>query len=265
MLIVGEKINTSRSSIAPAVEKRDAAFIQDLARKQAEAGANMIDVNAGTLLGDEPAALAWLVQTVQAVLDMPCCLDSPNPVAIEAALKVHKGKALINSVSGEAERFNKIAPLVKKFGCSVVGLCMDDKGIPETAEGRLEVAKSLVSRLNDMGINDEDIYLDPLVQPISVNPQAAAVTLDTIGGITARLPRVHKICGLSNVSFGLPARKVINQSFMAMAIGRGLDGAIVDPLDGRLMALGLAATALAGQDEYCANYLAAYRKGKLEA
>ncbi len=264
MLIVGEKINTSRGAIAPAVEKRDAGFIREIARKQVANGAAMIDVNAGTLLDGEPDALAWLVQTVQAELDVPCCIDSPNPVAIQAALEVHRGKALINSISAETERFSKIAPLAGRYGCSVVGLCMDDGGIPETAAGRAEVAGKLVARLNDLGVKNEDIYLDPLVQPISVNFQAAAVTLDTIGAITAEFPGVHRICGLSNVSFGLPVRKLINQSFMVMAMDRGLDAAIVDPLDGGLMALTLAANALAGRDEYCTAYLAAYRRGKLE-
>lgn len=263
MLVIGELINTSRKKIHPAVEVRDAVYIQDIARRQVEAGAQMVDVNAGTLIHEEPEALRWLVQTVQTAVDVPLCIDSPNPVAIESALEVHRGKALVNSISDEKERFERIAPVVKKYGCGVVGLCMDDTGIPRSPEGRFRVASNLVCRLLDYGIAREDIYLDALIQPVSVVPDAGTVVLETLGQIKANFNGIHTICGLSNFSYGLPRRAIINQAFLVMAISRGLDAAIVDPLDSQLLSLMYAAEAALGKDEFCLNYIRAFSEGKV--
>ncbi len=263
MLIIGELINTSRKKIAPAVANRDAGYIKELARSQVEAGADMVDVNSGTMMKNEPEVLAWLVETIQAEVDAPLCLDSPNPEALERALSVHKGTAMLNSISGEKKRFKEILPLVKKYRTKVVALAMDDNGIPKTAENRLKVASNLVESLTAAGVPAEDIYLDPLVQPISTDSTAGAVVLETLWLIKSKLSGVHTICGLSNVSFGLPQRKLLNQAFIAMTMAVGLDSAIVDPLDERLMSLVTAANALRGDDLYCANYLEAYRKGRL--
>jgi 5-methyltetrahydrofolate--homocysteine methyltransferase len=264
MLIVGERINTSRKAIQPAVESRDAEFIVDTAKKQVEAGAKYIDANAGTLLAGEPDALEWLVKTIQGAVDVPVCIDSPSPVAIERALAVHKGQPMINSITAEKDRFAGIAPLVKEYGAKVIALAMGDGGIPENAEGRLKVASELIDKLTAMGIPVSDIYVDPLVYPIANGPAYGRAVLETIRTVKAEYPGVHAICGLSNVSHGLPIRKLINQAFLVMCVESGLDAAIIDPLDSRLVSLIYASEAIIGCDEYCMNYLTASREGKFE-
>lgn len=265
MIIVGERINTSRKAIDPAVRNRDTAFIQQTAKDQADASASYIDVNAGTLLSEEPAALEWLVKTVQAVVNLPLCIDSPNAKATEIALSVHQGKALINSISGEKNRFNAMLPLVTKYKTSVIALSMDDDGIQETAKKQLEKAKELNEKLLDAGVAVQDIYFDPLVRPISASPESGHLVIETIRLYKAAFPESHIICGLSNVSYGLPQRKLLNTAFLIMAISAGLDAAILDPLDKRLMSLLAAAKVLLNQDEYAADYIALARDGKLEA
>ncbi|MHB0913239.1 MAG: methyltetrahydrofolate cobalamin methyltransferase [Armatimonadota bacterium] len=264
MLIVGERINTSRKAIAPAVEGRDTEFIIDTAKKQYEAGARYIDANAGTLLEGEPDAVEWLVTTIQGAVDVPICIDSPNPTAIESALKVHKGQALINSITDEQGRFGKIAPLVKEYNTKVIALSMGDGGIPPNAEGRITVARSLIDKLTGMGMKLDDIYVDPLVYPVATGPQYGVAVLETIRTVKREYPGVHAICGLSNVSHGLPVRKLLNQAFLVMCMEAGLDAAIIDPLDQRLMALLLASEAILGIDDSCAEYLIAAREGKFE-
>ncbi|HHV62449.1 MAG TPA: methyltetrahydrofolate cobalamin methyltransferase [Firmicutes bacterium] len=263
MLIVGERINTSRPKVGPAVEARDASFIQDMALKQAQAGASMIDVNAGTLVNEEPEALVWLVNTVQEVVDVPLCIDSPNPVAIEAALKACRKKAMVSSVTAEKERYEKITPLVKEYGASIVALCMDESGVPDSAKDRIAIAERLVADLTRDGIPREDIYLDVMVRPVSVSARDGIEALETTRGIMQGIPGVHTICGLSNVSFGLPLRKLLNRAFLCILMGAGLDSAILDPLDREIMAAIYAAEALLGKDEFCMNYIAANRDGKL--
>ncbi|MEW6243468.1 MAG: methyltetrahydrofolate cobalamin methyltransferase [Bacillota bacterium] len=265
MFIVGEKINTSRKKINQAVVARDADYILKVAGEQLDAGADMIDVNAGTLVDGEPDALRWLVQIIQERFDVPLCIDSPNSAALLAALSVHKGRAMVNSVTMEKERMSAILPVVLRFGCKVVALCMDDNGIPDTAQQRLDIARRLVARLESEGINREDIYLDPLVRPISTGDNFGMAVLDTLRGISAELPGVHTICGLSNVSYGLPERALLNRTFLAMCIASGLDSAILDPNDNRLMACLHSAWALAGRDKFCRKYLKAHRAGKLSA
>lgn len=264
MLIVGERINTSRHAIEPAVKNRDKDLILQVAREQIAAGASFVDVNAGTLVDEEPEALKWLVQTIQSEIDVSLCIDSPNPLAIEAALKVHKGKAMVNSVTAEEERFERIASLVKDYGASVVALCMDGVEIPQGAQGRFEVASVLVERLTSMGIPIEDIYIDPLVQPISTGAESGLVVLETISQIMEGFKGIHTICGLSNISFGLPSRKLLNQTFLVMCMMAGLDSAILDPLDNRIMALIKAGNAILAKDEFCLEYITAYRDGKFE-
>jgi cobalamin-dependent methionine synthase I len=264
MVIVGERINTSRKAIDPAVRNRNTAFIQQVAKEQAEAGANYIDVNAGTLLSDEPAALEWLVKTVQSAVNLPLCIDSPNAKATEVALSVHQGKALINSISGEKNRFTAMLPLVQKYHTSVIALSMDDEGLQETPENQLKKATELYMRLLDAGIPPQDIYFDPLVRPISASPESGHLVLETIRLFKASFPESHIICGLSNVSYGLPQRKLLNTSFLLMCLAAGLDAAILDPLDKKLMSLLAASKVLLNQDEFATDYIALARDGKLE-
>jgi 5-methyltetrahydrofolate--homocysteine methyltransferase len=263
MLIVGEKINTSRSRIAKAVEERDAAFITRVAREQARAGADYIDVNAGTFLEREAECLCWLVQTVQAEVDLPLCLDSPNPEAIRKAMEIHRGQPMVNSISLEPDRFQSLLPVVKERPCRLVALCMASTSMPESAGERLEVAGELVSRLLDAGLTPGDIYVDPLVQPVSVDTRAGTAALEAIRLITDKLPGVNTICGLSNASFGLPRRRLVNRNFLALSMIQGLGAAILDPTDRRLMATVLAVDMLLGRDEFCSDFLEGYQNGQL--
>jgi len=264
MLIVGELINASRKSIETAIEAKDADAIQEVARTQFEAGANYIDVNAGVFVDREAEYLKWLVSTVQSTIDAPCCIDSPDPKAIEAALPVHKGTAMINSISLEKERYDQLLPILSGTDLKVVALCMSDEGMPQTADQRLSIAEQLINGLVKNSIPIENIYVDPLVQPISTNDMFGIEFLNAIALIATTFKGVHTICGLSNISYGLPVRKFLNQIFMVMAIVKGLDGVIINPLDRQIMANIIAAQTLLGKDEYCGNYITAYRENKFD-
>jgi 5-methyltetrahydrofolate--homocysteine methyltransferase len=263
MLIVGELINASRKSIAGFIESGDAAALQGVAKDQLDAGANFIDVNAGVFVDREVEYLRWLVETVQSAVDAPCCIDSPDPRAIEAALSVHKGTAMINSISLEKERYEKLLPVLAGTNLKVVALCMSDEGMPETADQRLRIADKLINGLVSAKVPEENIHVDPLVQPVATNTAYGKEFLEAVAGIRREFKGVHTMCGLSNVSFGLPERKFLNQTFMVMAVTSGLDGAILNPLDRKMMSAILAAEALIGRDNFCMNYLRAYRSGKL--
>jgi cobalamin-dependent methionine synthase I len=261
MIVVGEKINTSRKSIAKAVERKDRPFIQAVARQQAEAGADYIDVNAGTFLYKEVEYLSWLVETVQAEVDLPLCLDSPNPKALEKALEVHRGQALINSISLEKERYEALLPVVAGRPCKVVALCMARTAMPTTVEERIDVAAQLIDGLTRAGVDPRHIFVDPLVQPVSVDARMGPVVLEAIGRIMTRFVGIQTICGLSNISFGLPLRRQINRHFLVLAMARGLSAAILDPTDQELMASLVTTQMLLGQDEYCSAFIEAYESG----
>jgi len=265
MILVGELINSSRKAVAAAVQARDESTIQKLARDQAETKIQYIDVNAGVFRDLEAERLTWLIRTVQGVVDLPCCIDSPEPRAIEAALSVHRGTAMINSISLEKKRCDSLLPLIAGTDLKIVALCTGDSGMPRTAEDRVRVAQDLVALLLRHNVKLEDIYVDPLVQPIATEQSLGREFLTAIERIMGLFSGIHTICGLSNVSFGLPLRKFLNQTFMSMAIGKGLDAAILDPLDKRMMAIILGAEALAGKDRFCTNFLRAYREGRLES
>ena len=265
MLIIGERINSSRKRITPAVESKDAEFIIQEAQKQIEAGANYVDVNAGTFGPErEPEFLCWLVETIQGTFDNLLSLDSPNPAAIEPALKSHKGKALINSISLEKKRYESLMPLVRDFGTDVIAMCADDEGMPGGLEPKLKLAGALVDRLTGDGIPLENIYIDPLVHPIGTDHTYGKVVLQTIEKIMAEFPGLHTVVGRSNVSYGLPFRFQLNQIYLVLAMGRGLDAVILDPTDKRLMANLTTALVLLGQDEFCMNYIQAHNEGKLD-
>ncbi len=265
MYIIGELINASRKKVGAAIETKDAEMIKKLAVDQAEAGASYIDVNAGTFVGKEPEYLKWLVETVQSATDVPCAIDSPDPKAIQAALQAHKkGTPMINSISLETERYENIMPVVANTDLKIIALCMGDGGMPETTTDRMEIAEKLVGGLIQNGVAVENIFVDPLVQPLSVNNAFGVQFLDAIEAISNTWPGIHSACGLSNISYGLPGRKFINRAFMTMAISRGMDGAIVNPLDKGMIAAINIAEALAGHDDYCMNYLKGFRNGILE-
>ena len=266
MIIIGEKINSTLKAIRPAIESYDAETVASVAKQQFEAGADYIDVNAGIFVEDEPERLAWLVETVQNVVDAPLTIDSPSAAAIRKALEVNKNpKVMINSITDEPHRFEEIAPLVVEFKAEIVALCMDETGMPETAEDRVKIAKSLIKKLTKEGVPITNIYIDPLVRPISTGSHYGNVAIDTIREVKKEYPDVHIACGLSNISFSLPARKLINQAFLVAAIGAGMDGAIIDPMDKKLMSMIYASEALFGRDNYCKNYLKKFRAGEIEA
>ena len=264
MIIIGELINASRKAIKAAIEAQDAAAIQQVAADQAAAGADYIDVNAGIFVGKEPEYLRWLVETVQQVTDKPCAIDSPDPLAIEAALAAHRGTPLINSISLEKARYDKLMPIIAGTDMKVIALCMSDAGMPQTVDDRMRIADELVGGLIKNNIPVENIFVDPLVQPLSVDKSFGVGFINTIEKIVATFPGIHTACGLSNISYGLPARQFMNRTFMTMAIAKGLDGAIINPTDGRMMATIIAAEALAGRDNFCMNYLKAFRAGMFE-
>jgi 5-methyltetrahydrofolate--homocysteine methyltransferase len=264
MIIIGELINASRKAIKAAIESGDALAIRTVTADQAEAGADFIDVNAGIFVGREAEYLQWLVQEAQAACGRPCAIDSPDHRAIEAALAVHQGPAMINSISLEKVRYDNILPLLAGTDHKVIALCMSDDGMPETVDDRLRIADKLVTGLVRHNVKIDNIFVDPLVQPISVKNHFGMEFIASVEKIKENFPGIHTACGLSNISYGLPARKFMNQTFVVMAIARGLDGAIINPLDKRMMAAIVAAEALAGRDNYCMKYLKAFRAGLLE-
>ena len=263
MIIVGEKINTSRKRIAEAVEKRDADAITEVAREQAEAGANYIDVNAGTFLEQEADCLCWLVETVQQTVDLPLCLDSPSPKALAAAIKCHRGEPMINSISLEPDRYQALLPVVTSYPCSVIALCMAETAMPTSIKDRVQAGTEIVTRLTKAGIPLEKIYVDPLIQPVSVDTRMGKAALGAISEIMNKFPGINTICGLSNVSFGLPCRHLLNRAFLTLGIGHGLSAAILDPTDNRLMATLRAAEVLLDRDEFCGRFIDAYQNGLL--
>jgi len=263
LIIIGEKLNSSIKSVAAAIEKKDTAFLQKLAQDQVAAGAHYLDVNTGIFMEKEGELLTWLCELVQEVVEVPLCIDSPNPAALAQALPVIKKKPIINSLSLEQERYSRTIPLVKQYGTEVVALCMDDAGIPRGSAQRLDIARKLVERLTSDGVAIEDIYLDIMLQPIATDEQSGLVALETIGMLRREFPTVHITCGLSNISFELPSRRLLNQAFAVAQISHGMDALIIDPLDGRMMSLLCSMRALMGHDDFCSDYLTAHRSGRL--
>ena len=264
MLIIAERINASRKTIAKAIAEGDRAFIQEEAKSQAAAGANYIDVNAGTFVGEEADKLKWIIGAVQEVTELPLSIDSPDPAVIRAMIPLLKKTPLINSITLEPSRIEGLLPLVVENKAKVIALCQGENMMAETVEQKVELAGLLVEKLTSAGVPLDDIYIDPLVYPLSTNPNSASATLDAIGEIMKAFPGVHTVCGLTNVSYGLPARKLINRAFLAAAITKGLDAAIIDPTDKLLFAMLKAATMVAGKDDYCMDYICAFREGRVE-
>lgn len=265
MIIIGEKINAGSKRVKKAVELQDVVFIQELARKQCEAGVSFIDVNAGVSSQNEIRDMEWLINTIQEEVDTPFSIDSQNPKTLEVALKANRnGKPIINSITSEKERYSVILPLVLKYNAAVIALCMDDSGMPETVEERINIAAGLIENLTKEGIALEDIYLDPLIRPVGIGEQYGAIELDSIRGLKAQFPQVRIACGISNISFGIPARNLMNQAFIVAAMVSGIDAPILDPLDKKLMSLLHATEALIGKDKYCMNYQMKFREGLLE-
>ncbi|MCC7326386.1 MAG: dihydropteroate synthase [Burkholderiales bacterium] len=266
MLIVAERINASRKAIRAALERMDPAPIEEEARAQDAAGATYIDVNGGTFPGREAELLCWLVDIVQAVTSRPLCLDSSDPDAIAAALpRVKTSSPMINSINLEADRYARILPLALEHRTKLIALCQGEGALASTAAQKIDLAAGLIERLTGAGIPLDDIYVDPLVFPLGTDHQSAQATIAAIGGIMARFPGVHTICGLTNVSHGLPLRRLVNRTFLVGAMSAGMDAAILDPTDRDLMSALYAARAVYGHDEYCMELIEAFRDGTITA
>jgi 5-methyltetrahydrofolate--homocysteine methyltransferase len=256
--IIGERINpTGRKKLAEDLRGGDLSTVEADAHAQVEAGADMLDVNAGIPLVDEAELLTKMLQTVQAAVDSPICIDSSVIEALEAGLTVYEGKPLVNSVTGEDERLEEILPLVARHGAAVIGLANDETGIPETPQQRLEIATKIVSAAGDHGIPPEDVVIDPLAMTVGADTEAVTTTLETIRLIRDTLG-VNMCLGASNVSFGLPERHVLNAAFLPMAMAAGLTSAIMSTAEVCIQSV-RAADLLLGHDPWGASWIAAHR------
>jgi len=267
MLIIGEKINASRKSVRDAVMERDVNFLQDLAKSQAESGADYIDVNISTERGGDfdIESMELAVEKIQGVVDKPLSIDSPDAHIIEVGLRKCHKKAMINSVTAEPGKLETILPLAKEFDAEIIALAIGEEGISSEAAGRLRACQKIAESAQKQGIVLGRLYFDPLAFTVSSDTSQGLVTLATLKGIKSRFPEAKTTLGLSNISFGLPGRSLINRSFLLMAMCAGLDSAIIDPLDKKLMSAIKAGEMLLGKDNYCMNYLKAYKKGLLES
>jgi 5-methyltetrahydrofolate--homocysteine methyltransferase len=254
-VVIGERINpTGRKLLAEEMRNGDFARVRADALAQVAAGAQILDVNAGIALADEPAILAESIRQVQSVTDVPLCIDSSIVEALEAGLEAYEGKALLNSVTGEEERLERVLPLVKKYGCAVVAISNDDSGISEDINVRFDVARKIVERASDYGIPANDIVVDPLVMPIGAINTAGRQAMQIVARLRTEL-KVNTTCGASNLSFGLPNRNGLNSAFISMAIASGMTSAIANPLHSDLMQAINAANVVMGHDPECARWI----------
>lgn len=259
-VIIGERINpTGRKIVLQALQEGNFEMVRQDAVDQAEAGATVLDVNAGVPGVDEVALLSQVMQEVMAVVDVPLCIDTANPEALEAALKLYDGKALINSVNGEEKSLEAVLPIAKEYGAAVIGLCMDDDGIPATPEERVAVAEKIIERAAKYDIPIEDMVIDPLAMTMGADHKAGWNTLETTK-LVVREFGVNITMGASNVSFGMPDRKYVNAAFIAMAIQAGLTCPITNPLVTEINTAVLAADLAMGKDEFGMRWIKAYRK-----
>ena len=261
--VIGERINTSRKNVQNAAASRDADYIIDDVKKQQEAGATYIDVNAGARIGHETEDMKWLLETIQPVVTVPLTLDSPDPAVLEMAFGMVENTPMINSISLEKDRFEAMIPFLNGKDCKIIALCMDDSGMPDSSDDIIGRADTLVNELNKIGIATGSIYLDPLVQPISTDSNKGVMVLDAVRGIKAKYPDVHITGGLSNISYGLPQRHIINRTFITLMMDAGMDSAIIDPLDAKIMAGIKTADMLLGKDAFCGNFLKGVRAGTI--
>ena len=259
-VVIGERINpTGRKALAAEMAAGDYSRVESDAIAQVQAGAQMLDVNAGIPLADEPAILAEAVRLVQSITDVPLSIDSSIVAALESGLAVYQGKALVNSVTGEEERLESVLPLVKKHGAAVVAISNDETGISEDPDERYAVAKKIVERAMDHGIAKSDVVIDPLVMPIGAINQAGRQVFHIVGRLRNEL-RVNTTCGASNISFGLPNRNGINGAFLSMAIGAGMTSAITSPLHAETMQACMGADVMMGHDPDCMRWIRKFRE-----
>lgn len=264
MLIIGEKLNSSIPSVRQFINEKNTAAIQDLAVRQVAAGADYLDLN--TAQGDEVVNMEWLVRTVQEVTDQPLCLDSTSAVAIKKGLETVRGeksRVLINSISLEKNRIDEVLPLVLEYQCPVIGLTLDDRGIPKSAEERMALSERLVEILNNNYYDLDKLYIDPLVLPQAVSHNNASMFFQCLMDIKRSL-KVKTVSGLSNISFNSPKRKVVNRHFLTLCMAFDMDAAILDPLDRKIMTSVITNDFLLGKDRFGKKFLKAFRSELLE-
>ena len=261
MIVIGERINGMFKDVGKAIAGKDKNVVQDLAKKQVEAGSDVLDVNVGPSVPDAIEAMKWLVETVQQAVDVPLALDSTKPKAIEEGLKLVKKKAIINSTTADKERLDVLLPLAKQYEAGLIGLTMGKSGIPRDKNERSEFAAQIVSNCMEAGLNPEDVYLDPIILPVNVTQPQAKEVLESIREFKILSdPPPKTVVGLSNVSQGTQKRSLINRIFLVMAVGMGLDAAILDPMDDELMDALITSELILNRHIYCTSFLDAYRK-----
>ncbi|MHC4561360.1 MAG: dihydropteroate synthase [Planctomycetota bacterium] len=264
MIIIGEKINATRKAIGAAIEAGDADLIVKTAVEQAEAGADYIDINGGSPKeGQEAKNMQWLMELVQANTDKPVAVDSADPAAVKIGLELAAKKPILNSISLESDRLEPMLPLAGSHECLVVALLMSDAGTPMSKDDRTTRADELIGKLTGIGKTLDEIIVDPCFLPVSADPGSGRAVIDAIADIHAKYPEVHIGGGCSNISFGLPKRKLVNFALLTQAIYHGMDTGIIDPCIDGIVANILAAEAVAGRDDFCMNYVMAEREGKL--
>lgn len=263
MIIIGEKINGTIPVVKEAIENRDAVLIADYAVKQTEAGADFIDICAGTSPDLEIEALKWLMNVVQDATETPLCIDSPKPRVIESVFKYANKPGLINSISEEGDKCEVLLPLMEGNAWEVVGLTCDHRGIPCDVQRKVEITRIMVEKAAKYGITPDRIHIDPCVMALATENNSLLNFIREISEIKALYPTIHITSGLSNISFGLPARALMNKTFMAFAIQAGMDSAVMDPLNRDMMGTIFATYALLGKDKYCREYSKAFRQGKI--
>lgn len=262
MIIIGEKINGSIPSMAKAIAERNEEHIKDIAKKQAEAGATFIDVCASVSEDVEVETLKWMIDLVQSVTDTPISVDSPSAAVLKEAYKFCNKPGIINSVSMEGDKVDILFPIIAANpGWEVVALLCDDTGIPQSAEHRLRVFDALMEKAKEYNIDPSRIHIDPLVEMLCTSEDGIAMNEEVISTIRAKYPTIHITAAISNISFNLPVRKLVNLGFTVLAMKAGLDSGILDPLNRDMMGLIYATEALLGLDDYCMEYIGAYREG----
>jgi 5-methyltetrahydrofolate--homocysteine methyltransferase len=259
MIIVGERLNSTRKPVLDALIKRDETFICQEARDQEKAGASYIDLNAAALLDKENESLSWAIPIIQKAVTIPLSIDTPNQAAMEHGLKIHEGKAFMNSMSGETKKIEAFLPLIKNFKPKVIVLCLDDSGLPETADDVLRIVNKMTDFLDKQGMDADDIFFDPLVRTIGIDQKAARLFLDSLKKIKDEIPRVKTIAGISNISYGLPQRSALNRTLLSLAVESGLDAAMIDPLDQDLLCTLRATQAILGMDPDLRDYISAVK------
>lgn len=264
MIVIAEKINATLPSVKTIIQNQDRERLLDLAKQQAAAGASYIDVNVGTGIGsrdDEIQAMKWAVETIQKEVDTPLCIDSADPAVLETGLKSRNGRpALVNSAKAEKESLDEVVPLASTYNAPLIALTMDESGIPKTVDHRLQAAEKVISACERFGVPIEDVFFDLLVMPISTDVKHGLKTLAAITEVKKQFPGCKTVLGISNVSYGLPARGRLNAAFLCMAVYAGLDAAIIDPMDNEISAAIKTAELLVGRDKHCRKYTRAFRK-----